>query len=376
MALHTEADGSIKLRTGTGAIWSHLARRYGADPQVLDETIGGSVRLLVWRYNVAGVDYAAVASAGLERLPFVGEPATEVVVEVRESQLGAAVIAVRIIVERAVQELQAPWELGRVWMNDGPVLTGTHIRAIVVATSGDGDSVDLIRDDAGAVAGRLQTGYLLTYEEARAVSQAGLAPLEHARAVNRAELANVERSADVFVTPAAAPTPVPPASAPASAPAVAAPAPAPQPVPAPAPQPVPTPSAAPLPVVPPAPSIPTAPGATPPSAAYAWPERPVAGAGLDQPRSRETLQSTAILVTKHVWNQPIGWIEKDEDGRFRATTQTETEAELNDPQFLEIASLTRVIALNPWLEQFALSAAPRDFATFDKNGQFWFVGTF
>ena len=122
MALDTASDGTITLRQGSGAIFGHLTRRYGVEPTVYDERIGGSVMMLCWRYERDGVRYAAVASAGLERIPFVGVPPVEVVAEVLEHQVGAAVVVVRTVVERAVQELQSPWEPGRVWINDVPLL--------------------------------------------------------------------------------------------------------------------------------------------------------------------------------------------------------------------------------------------------------------
>lgn len=356
MALETASDGTITLRQGSGAIFAHLSRRYGVEPTVSDDRIGGSVMMLCWRYERDGVRYAAVASAGLERIPFVGVPPVEVVAEVLEHQAGAAFVVVRTVVERAVQELQSPWEPGRVWINEVPLLNGTRIQALVASESGEGPAVDVIRDEQGAPQAQLQTIALLTASEGRAVAMQGPGPLMHARSTQRAALADVERSADVIAEPVA---PEAPAAAPQAEPQAVAPQ---NPAPLAAPQ-----NPAPLASMPPAPQ-PIAPAAStaPLRQAGPWePSRPSANSGTGERRSVGDVPGIAILVSKLVWEAPVSWIECDEHGRLAAFTQTETQAQLDDVNMLEVVSLARVLTLNPWLQEFTLTATSGDFACYD-----------
>lgn len=168
MAITKHADGSIALRDGNGASYGTLCEHYGSRPDLLQERIGGTVLMMRWRFERDGVRYAAVATAGLDRVPFEGVPPCEVVCEVLEGQEGAAQEAVGIVVRRAVEQLESPWEFGRVWMNDRPFLSGTLIRGIVV--SPEGPAGDQLRDADGNRVGDLHTVVLLTDEEARTMA--------------------------------------------------------------------------------------------------------------------------------------------------------------------------------------------------------------
>lgn len=397
MALQFETDGSIKLRNGEALVVDHLSRQFGAEPRVLGDRIGGVVGMVAWEYTVDGVGYATVASDGFERVPFSTGSRTEVMAEVRADQLGAAAVAVRLVVERAVEELQSPWDVGRVWINTTPFLAGTRMQGLVAD-----DSAGFYFDAAGNAVGRLQLVSLLTEPEARTVAIEGLDALTHARMTRRAELADVDRTTDLFElqvpiepvpAPAPAPVPTPVQQAPAPAAAVAPAVPV-----APA-----TPPLPPLPPVPPAPqatfTTPTAPAAPPaawgapatppvvqapvappvpqvPAAPAAPAVRPMAQAGTSSQRVAAPLSGLHIMVSKQVWQVPVGWIEVDEHGRFLATTQTETPQQLDDPNNLELTTLDRVVALNPSLEEFVRTAVARDFATWDANSRGWYVGRF
>lgn len=201
MALQKQPDGSIALRHGAGAVFEHLTKRYGSEPGMGAERIGGSILMLEWDFERDGVEYAAIASAGLERIPFDAPP-VELVCEVRREQIGAAAVALNVVARRAIEELEEPWEPGRVWINDGPLLRGTRIAALVMGPSGDGDAVDVMPGTPESPVVSLQTVTLLTAQEGRAVARGGLAVLDELRRTRRAELLDVERTEDLLPEPA------------------------------------------------------------------------------------------------------------------------------------------------------------------------------
>ncbi|OYN90351.1 hypothetical protein CGZ91_09335 [Parenemella sanctibonifatiensis] len=552
----------MPLRHGSGAVFGTLSRRYGGNPHAHERRIGGAIMLLEWRYERDGVRYAAVASAGLERIPFDGAEPIEVVAEVLEDQAAAAAIAVEVVVRRSVEELQAPWQPGRVWINQEPLLRGTKIQALVI----DPSAADALVDDNGQRVGTLHTVALLTEDEGKAVALRGVQPLDHARRERRAALADVERGGSLFgedgqpldvpapaagtgaTGPAGAEGPEGPApeirdgaetgddtgpgsdaglradegepdhianalagdskSAPETAteeaatpaadaarrasvtsPAAAGPdtpgsEPAPKRVAAgPGPEDNPAAGPAPLPqqpqqheerhaVVPPPPGSPSAPaprdpfapapptglppqpdpsahagpsdtvphtqhggpdeqptgpggqfdgpragqpphqhgapagpgqplqgqhgapadqpphGGTRPPAPAAQPPAPQSsaagpalpappgpppGPGTGQRHDRAYLDHQAVMVTQLVADYPVRWFETNEDGMLVAFTQLERPEQLQDQSTFQVWNLARVAALNPWLEEFLLTAQTGDYASY-VEGQGWTVG--
>lgn len=312
MAIPKSSDGSIQLREGRGDIFSTLAKRFGKNPHApSDERIGGSVMLLTWSHERDGVRYATMATAGLERIPFEGVAPFELVCEVLEEQVGAAAVALRIVVQRAIEELEAPWEPGRVWFNDQPILTGTRIRGLVVGPDPDGAE---IIDEDGNPAGDLQRVWLLTEPEAESVSAAGLEPLvTQTWSRFRHLLADVERTQDAMAL-------------------------------------------------------------RPARESLPYPDMPPAGPGTGPRRDTAELAGTPIVVVKWLATHAVRWIECNERGRFVAFTQLEKPAELQDQANFEVWTLDRVVARNPWLEEFARTARTGDYASYDDANERWIVG--
>lgn len=118
------------------------------------------------------------------------------VCEVPADQIGAAVVAVETVVQRAIEELEAPWEQDRVWLNDQPLLGGTRIQAIMVGPSGDPDSDALVHE--GERVGRLDTITMLTTTEAQLLAHMGPGTLPRVLSGARLRFADVTRDQDAL----------------------------------------------------------------------------------------------------------------------------------------------------------------------------------
>lgn len=79
------------------------------------------------------------------------------------------------------------------------------------------------------------------------------------------------------------------------------------------------------------------------------------------------------MVTQLVAEHPVRWFETNEDGMLVAFTQLERPEQLQDQSTFQVWNLARVAALNPWLEEFLLTAQTGDYASY-VEGQGWTVG--
>lgn len=311
MALERNPDGTIGLRPGRGDVFQTLAERFGSNPSPAPDRIGGSVMLLSWTHEHDGVRYATMATAGMERIPFEGVGPFEYVCEVREEQVGAASVALRLVVQRSVEELEAPWEPGRVWINDQPILARTGIVGLVVGPDPDGPH---LVDEGGSPSGNLHRVWLLTETEAKSVAHVGLEPLVGtAWEKFRGLLADVERTQDAIALQSV-------------------------------------------------------------SNELPYPPMPKAGRGSGAERTDAELANTPIIVSKPLAEHPVRWIECNERGRFVAFTQLEKPEELNDSDNFEVWALDRLVARNPWLEGWARTAQTGDYASYDDRVDGWLVG--
>lgn len=81
-----------------------------------------------------------------------------------------------------------------------------------------------------------------------------------------------------------------------------------------------------------------------------------------------TLPDVACIVTRHLHEAPVGWLQRDLGGQFLATSLTESEADLADPATFETWPLRAVVGGTPELRAFAIRAQPGDYARREPEG--------
>lgn len=364
MPIISNSPDGLTLRKGTPWMLDFVKARYGAEPRINgdpsndNKPIGGCIYLLMveGQQATATPGVGVVGSAGFAQIPFENEPPQEVVCETLAGQEGAGIVAVSRVVRRAIEELTEPWTDGRVWMNDEPLLSGTRIRAIVVGPSLRGADYDAWREADGSPT-RVRTAYFLTEAEARAVATRGWRVLEQAWREHGTRLLDVTRTDDLIAPEA------PDAEREQRAPVAASSGersseyPAPEAV------------AAGQAVGPAKRGLQSSRGEplAPPSSTAAAPG-PGTGPRRDDARMVEPMLAVKWLNAHHA-----RWIECDERGRFKAYTQLEKPAELQNQDNYELWTLDRFVSLNPWLDEFVRTARAGDYASYGEPGG-WRVG--
>ncbi|MED5814472.1 3-octaprenyl-4-hydroxybenzoate carboxy-lyase [Mycolicibacterium sp. 050232] len=157
-----------QLRDGDDRIVEHVFSSLGVDPLVFQERIGGSVVVVEKRSS----SFTTVMTAGASRLPIDEGFPVELAVEVLPDQVGAALVALRIVCnDIATNRRTPPVEIP--WCNAEPILAGTRIFAIAATASRHGDAFDTIRSDDGAPIAKVLTLRMLTFAESRVLANRG-----------------------------------------------------------------------------------------------------------------------------------------------------------------------------------------------------------
>lgn len=157
-----------ELRDGDDRIVGHVFTALGIDPLVFQERIGGSVAVVEKR----SPSYTTVMTAGVSRLPVDEGLPVELAVEVLPDQVGAALVALRIVCnDIATNRRTPPVEVP--WCNAEPFLAGTRIFAIAATASRHGDTFDTIRSNDGTPIGTVLTLRMLTAAETRVLAKRG-----------------------------------------------------------------------------------------------------------------------------------------------------------------------------------------------------------
>ncbi|CPR69701.1 hypothetical protein [Mycobacteroides abscessus] len=157
-----------ELRDGDDRIVGHVFTALGIDPLVFQEHIGGSVVVVEKR----SPSYTTAMTAGVSRLPVDDELPVELAVEVLPDQVGAALVALRVVCNDIASNGRTP-PVDVPWCNAEPILVGTRIFAIAATASRHGDAFDTIRSDDGAPIGKVLTLRLLTFAESRVLAKRG-----------------------------------------------------------------------------------------------------------------------------------------------------------------------------------------------------------
>ncbi|MGV0675664.1 3-octaprenyl-4-hydroxybenzoate carboxy-lyase [Mycolicibacterium fortuitum] len=158
----------LELRTGDDRIAGHVFTALGVEPLVHRERIGGSVVVL----EKPSPSFTTVMTAGAARLPVDAGLPVELAVEVLPDQVGAALVALRIVCnDIATNRRTPPVEIP--WCNSEPILVGTRIFAIAATGSRHGDAFDTIRSDDGAAIGKVLTLRMLTFAESQVLANRG-----------------------------------------------------------------------------------------------------------------------------------------------------------------------------------------------------------
>lgn len=162
---------ALPLNTPDEAFPLHVWNALGVPPRVLTEKIGGSVMIVVKDprdaedAEVGPNAPVTVLTAGVARLPVDSGLPVELAVEVPPDQVGAAVVALRIVTNDVATRRRTP-PMHAPWRNPNPFLNDTEISAIVATGSRWGSVLDDVRNDAGEVIGHVRTLRLLTDAEA------------------------------------------------------------------------------------------------------------------------------------------------------------------------------------------------------------------
>ncbi|CPT03682.1 Uncharacterised protein [Mycobacteroides abscessus] len=172
---HYPRTMDLELRTGDDRIAGHVFSALGIEPLVFQERIGGSVVVV----EKPSPSFTTVMTAGAARLPVDAGLPVELAVEVLPDQVGAALVALRIVcndiaTNRRTPPVEAPW------CNAEPILVGTRVFAIAATGSRHGDTFDTIRSDDGAPIGRVLTLRMLTFAESRILANRGWSGLVEA----------------------------------------------------------------------------------------------------------------------------------------------------------------------------------------------------
>lgn len=141
---------------------SHVFDALGVDPVMLEEVIGGVVRVVEKRPDGGPI---TLMTLGASRLPTDSGECVELAVEVLDGQQGAGLVALRIVCDDIAQNRRVP-PLGAPWRNGEPFLNGTAIAAIMATGSRWGESFDVVRSPEGEVVGHVRTLRMLTDAEA------------------------------------------------------------------------------------------------------------------------------------------------------------------------------------------------------------------
>lgn len=158
----------LELRAGDDRIVGHIFSALGIDPLVHQERIGGSVVVV----EKPSPPFTTVMTAGVSRLPVDDGLPVELAVEVLPDQVGAALVALRIVCnDIATNRRTPPVEIP--WRNAEPFLSGTRIFAIAATASRHGESFDTVRSDDGAPIGHVLTLRMLTFAESRVLESRG-----------------------------------------------------------------------------------------------------------------------------------------------------------------------------------------------------------
>lgn len=165
----------LQLRAGDERIVGHVFCALGIDPLVHREQIGGSVAVV----EKPSASFTTVMTAGVSRLPVDEGLPVELAVEVLPDQVGAALVALRIVCNDIAGNRRTP-PVEVPWCNAEPFLTDTRIFAIAATGSRHGDAFDTIRAEDGAVIGRVLTLRMLTFAESRVLTSRGWSGLVEA----------------------------------------------------------------------------------------------------------------------------------------------------------------------------------------------------
>ncbi|OCB56524.1 hypothetical protein A5722_13945 [Mycobacterium vulneris] len=157
-----------ELRTGDERIVGHVFTALGVEPLVFQERIGGSVVVVEKR----SPSFTTVMTAGVSRLPVDDGLPVEFAVEVLPEQVGAALVALRIVCNDIASNRRTP-PVDVPWCNAEPILVGTRIFAIAATASRHGDAFDTIRSDDGVPIGKVLTLRMLTFAESRVLAKRG-----------------------------------------------------------------------------------------------------------------------------------------------------------------------------------------------------------
>lgn len=157
-----------ELRTGDDRIVGHVFTALGIEPLVFQERIGGSVVVMEKR----SPSFTTVMTAGVSRLPVDDALPFELAVEVLPDQVGAALVALRIVCNDIAMNRRTP-PVDVPWCNAEPILVDTRIFAIAATASRHGDAFDTIRSDDGRPIGKVLTLRMLTFAESRVLANRG-----------------------------------------------------------------------------------------------------------------------------------------------------------------------------------------------------------
>lgn len=165
---HYPRSMDLALRGGDDRIAGHVFSALGVKPLVFTERIGGSV-VVVEKRSPA---FTTVMTAGASRLPVDDGLPVELAVEVLPEQVGAALVALRIVCNDIATNRRTP-PIETPWCNAEPILVGTRIFAIVATGSRHGDAFDTVRSDSGAPIGKVLTLRMLTFAESQVLAKRG-----------------------------------------------------------------------------------------------------------------------------------------------------------------------------------------------------------
>lgn len=157
-----------ELRDGDDRIVGHVFTALGIEPLVFQERIGGSVVVMEKR----SPSFTTVMTAGVSRLPVNDGLPIELAVEILPDQVGAALVALRIVCNDIATNRRTP-PVDVPWCDAEPILVGTRIFAIAATASRHGDAFDTIRSDDGVPIGNVLTLRLLTFSESQVLAKRG-----------------------------------------------------------------------------------------------------------------------------------------------------------------------------------------------------------
>ncbi|MET3511492.1 suppressor of fused domain protein [Plantibacter flavus] len=162
-------SSDVPLIPGEDAFPLHIFDVLGLDPVVFKDRIGGSVMVIEKRPENGPV---TILTSGVSRLATKTGERIELAVEVVDGQEGAAIVALRMVINQIAINHRVPPVLVP-WRNEEPFLMETAISALLVTPSRWGASFDEVRNEAGEVVGHVRTLRLLTDGEAAIAGERG-----------------------------------------------------------------------------------------------------------------------------------------------------------------------------------------------------------